>query len=101
MKVFLSHQMSGLSEEKVYQIRKTALDFLQSKYGQIEVIDNYHHKNVPDNAGRLWHLGTSIRMMEQADLIYFCEGWTNAKGCLIEKAICDVYKLNYEINGGL
>ena len=97
MKVFLSHQMSGLSKEEVMEIRNTALNNLQNKFGAIELIDNYHHEDVPKEAGRLWHLGTSIRMMEQADLIYFCAGWKNAKGCLIERQICDIYGLNYEI----
>lgn len=97
MKVFLSHQMSGLSEAEVVEIRNTALNNLQNKFGDIELIDNYHHEDVPKEAGRLWHLGTSIRMMEQADLIYFCAGWEEAKGCLIERQICDIYGLNYEI----
>ena len=97
MKVFLSHQMSGLSKEEVMEIRNTALNNLQNKFGAIELIDNYHHEDAPKEAGRLWHLGTSIRMMEQADLIYFCAGWKNAKGCLIERQICDIYGLNYEI----
>lgn len=97
MKVFLSHQMSGLSEAEVMEIRNTALNNLQNKFGDVELIDNYHHEDVPKEAGRLWHLGTSIRMMEQADLIYFCSGWKNAKGCLIERQICDIYGLNYEI----
>ena len=93
MKVFLSHQMSGLSKEEVMEIRNTALNNLQNKFGAIELIDNYHHEDAPKEAGRLWHLGTSIRMMEQADLIYFCAGWKNAKGCLIERQICDIYSL--------
>lgn len=97
MKVFLSHQMSGLSEAEVMEIRNNALNNLKSKFGEVELIDNYHHEDVPKEAGRLWHLGTSIRMMEKADLIYFCAGWKNAKGCLIERHICDIYGLNYEI----
>lgn len=97
MKVFLSHQMTGLSEAKVMEIRNAALENLRNRFGAVELIDNYRHENVPDNAGRIWHLGTSIRMMEQADLIYFCAGWKEAKGCLIERQICDIYGLNYEI----
>jgi hypothetical protein len=94
MKVFLSHKMSGLSEEEVMQIRQKAIDYLTDKYGQIEVIDNYHHEDAPENAGRIWHLGTSIRMMEEADAIYFCDGWEYAKGCVIEYKICRLYNLN-------
>ena len=94
MRVFLSHEMSGLSEEKVIEIRKEATEYLKSKYGDIEIIDNYHHADVPENAGRLWHLGTSIRQMEEADAIYFIEGhWKRANGCFIERQICNLYGL--------
>ena len=75
MKVFLSHKMSGLSEEEVMKIRKDAIDYLTDKYGNIEVIDNYHHDDAPENAGRLWHLGKSISQMEEADAIFFCNGF--------------------------
>lgn len=94
MKVFLSHKMNGLTEDEVMKIRQDALCYLKSRYGDIDLIDNYHHENVPEDARRLWHLGTSIKMMEQADAIYFCDGWETAKGCLIEKHICDSYGLN-------
>lgn len=102
MKVFLSHKMTGLTEEEVMKIRNEALEYLQETYGEIELIDNYHHKDVPENAGRLWHLGTSIRMMEEADAVYFCDGWEEAKGCCIEYEICKMY--NNKIlsrNGGM
>ena len=97
MKVFLSHKMSGLTEDEVMTIRNNAIGYLTSKYGEIEVIDNYHHENVPENAGRLWHLGTSIRQMEEADAIYFCDmlidDWRTAKGCLMEFYIASLYGL--------
>ena len=93
MKVFLSHKMTGLTEEEVMNIRNNAIEYLTSKYGEIEVIDNYHHENVPDNAGRLWHLGTSIRQMEEVDAIYFCDNCFNAHGCKVEFYIATIYNL--------
>ena len=95
MKVFLSHKMSGLSEEEVARIREEAYQYLSKKYGRyIYIIDNYHHKGAPANAGRLWHLGKSIQMLDNADAIYFVKGhWLNAKGCLCERFIARVYGL--------
>lgn len=93
MKVFLSHRMSGLSEEEVMHIRQKAIDYLTDKYGKIEVIDNYHHDNALENAGRIWHLGISISQMDEADVIYFCPGWEIANGCIIEREICKLYNL--------
>jgi hypothetical protein len=87
--------MNGLTEDEVMDIRNKALAELQEFYPEesIELIDNYHHENVPEGAGRLWHLGTSIRMMEDADGVYFCGGWEKAKGCGIEFEVCRLYRL--------
>ena len=94
MKIFLSHKMSGLTEDEVVKLRQEATEFLSKKYGDIELIDNYHHDDIPENAGSLWHLGTSIRQMEDADGIYFWGKISDAKGCLIEFMIATIYHLN-------
>ena len=99
LKVFLSHPMSGLTEDEVNKIRNQAISELKERYSKIEVIDNYNHENVPPNAGRLWHLGASIQQMEQADGVYFCGHWRSAKGCLIERRICADYGILI-LNGG-
>lgn len=94
MTVFLSQQMMGLTEKEIFEIRDNAVKYLEEKYGRrIRVIDNFHHENVPSDAGRIWHLGESIKKMEEADAIYFCPGWMDAKGCQIEYEICRTYGL--------
>ena len=93
MKVFLSHPMHGLTEEQIMSIRDTAYYYLRSVYGNIEIIDNLHIDEAPKNSGRLWHLGRSIQQMEEADAIYFCDGWENARGCLIERQVAEKYGL--------
>lgn len=93
MKVFLSHPMHGLTEEQIMSIRDSAYYYLRSVYGNIELIDNYRHKDALTNAGRLWHLGRSIQQLEEADAIYFCEEWENARGCLIERQVAEKYGL--------
>jgi hypothetical protein len=85
--------MNGLTEDEVMKIRSKAHNYLSTLYDDVEILDNYHHLNIQENAGRLWHLGTSIRMMEEADAIYFCDGWEEAKGCKIEYEICKLYNL--------
>ena len=93
MKVFLSHPMHGLTEEQIMSIRDSAYYYLRSVYGNIEIIDNLHIYEAPKNSGCLWHFGRSIQQMEEADAIYFCEGWENARGCLIERQVAEKYGL--------
>lgn len=91
LKVFLSHNMSGLTESEVMRIRDDAKSKLQERFGEVEVIDNYHHDNAPQDAGRLWHLGASIQQIEESDVVYFCKGNDSSPGCQVEKLICELY----------
>lgn len=93
MKVFLSHSMNGLSESEIMSIRDSAYTYLQAVYGNIKIIDNLHLYEAPKGAGRLWHLGRSIQQLEEADAIYFCEGWENARGCCVEECVARYYGL--------
>ena len=95
MKVFLSHPMNNIPYDEIFRIRNDAISKISKLYPdtEIEIIDNYTHLNAPKNAGRLYHLGISIGQMEEADIIYFCKGWTKAKGCQIEYRVADLYGL--------
>lgn len=93
MKVFLSHPMNGLSESEIMSIRDSAYTYLQAVYGNIKIIDNLHMYEAPKNSGRLWYLGRSIQQMEEADAIYFCGDWEDARGCLIERQVAEKYGL--------
>ena len=90
MKIFISHDMNGLSDDEVKNIRSKAEEYLKERFGDnIEIIDNYTHLDAPENAGRLWHLGRSIQQMQDADIVVFIDdGVESAKGCIIEKLIC-------------
>lgn len=93
MKVFLTHPMNGLSESEIMSIRDSAYTYLQAVYGNIKIIDNLRLYEAPKGAGRLWHLGRSIQQLEEADAIYFCEGWENARGCCVEECVARYYGL--------
>lgn len=96
LKVFLSHPMSGLSDEEVMSIRENAKRELMVRFGNIEIIDNYHHKDAPPNAGPIWHLGRSIQQLEEADAVYFCKreiGSPISCGARVERLVCKLYGL--------
>ena len=95
MKIMLSHPMLGISENEVLQLRENVSSLIKDRFGDVEIIDNYHHDDAPENAGRLWHLGRSIQQMGEVDAVYFCGDYSNSKalGCLVEHIICRLYKI--------
>lgn len=105
IKVFLSHNMSGIPEDFIMSSRYTAkekvIELLKEKRDELGTIsentvmfiDNYTHEDAPNNAGRLWHLGRSIQQLENADYVYFIENMCDSKGCEIEKKIVELYHI--------
>ena len=79
-KVLISQPMKGLSTEQI----KTNREQLDSIF-DFEDIENI--KNKP-----LHYLAKSIKLIaEEADAVYFMEGWEQARGCVIEHAACLAY----------
>ena len=92
-KLFISQPMNGKPEEEILKERETAKRIAEEIVGEeLELIDSYFKENVPDDAGCLWYLGDSIKLLDKADYVYFCDGWYKAKGCKIEMQCCDFYK---------
>lgn len=95
MKVFISQPMHGRSEDAIMTRREVIKEeLLERGYQDIEIIDNYHKDNVPDDAGRIWYLGNSISLMDKADLVVMDVGWATAKGCRVEYEVAIRYGLN-------
>ena len=105
-KLFCSQPFSNKTEYELKYERYGALVTLQTIFGidlsNFEIIDNYHHPEIPENAGRLMRLGRrlmrlggGIQQMADADLVYFCKGWESSKECQIEKDICKTYGIPY------
>lgn len=91
MRIFVSQRMYGVSVEGILEAREKVKKFFN---GRCEIINNVGHENLPENAGRLEHLGESIKLMQKADLVIFIEDWFNANGCKIEMEICKLYGID-------
>ena len=94
LKIFIAQKMNNKTETNVMMERRSIIQDLKKIFFDmdIEIIDNYHHPEAPQNAGRLWHLGKSIQQLEEADYIVFANKcWLYSKGCFIEKVISKVY----------
>ena len=97
MKVFVSLPMAGKTDEwiigKLKEVRKEVSEMYPGR--DVQVIDSFFQGM--DTSGiacpPLVYLGMSIRMMAEADIVYFVKGWAEARGCLIEHACADAYGL--------
>lgn len=97
----ISQPMNGISEEEIKETRDRAKKFLESKGYKVE--DTYIHDNpgleyTSVNNISLYYLGESLKRMSKCDIVYFCEGWQDARGCKIEHQVAKEYglKIVYE-----
>lgn len=96
-KVMLSQPMKGLTDEEIEKTKLEAVKEL-SKEGY-EVVNTFFNgseecewankqKNIP-----VAYLSMSIAKMSEVDAVYFCKGWSQARGCKIEHQIAENYGL--------
>jgi len=91
MKVMISQPMNGVPDEEVKKIQQD----LKEKFAKlhIEVIDSFITDEIKDsNHPGVYYLGrTLMNFMHDIDAVYFVEGWNKARGCRIERHICEEY----------
>lgn len=71
--------MKGKTNEQIEAERKKVI----AQFEDVEVIDSFF-KDVPHDATPLWYLGESIKLLGEADVVYFCKDWEKYNGCTIE-----------------
>ena len=86
-KIFISQPMNGKTTEEIKNERNYIIDKLSTQFAKeneyIDIIDSFF-KTTPHDTKPLWYLGESIKLMSEADIVFFCNGWQTARGCQIE-----------------
>ena len=83
-KLFVSQPMKDKTNDEILAEREKAINKAEEILGeQVEVIDSFF-ENAPANARPLWFLGKSLELLSTADIAYFADGWTYARGCRVE-----------------
>ena len=92
IKVFISQPMNGKSNDEIELERKRAIEDIKEEFDidEIIILDSFF-KDAPHNAKPLWFLGSSLRILSDADIAYFCNGWEQARGCKIEHECAKEY----------
>lgn len=97
IKVFISQPIANRSEEEILNERLEVLNKLKKdlKTDNIAIIDSYFEEDEPKSTIHkgAYHLGKSLELLSTADIAYFCKGWQHARGCLIEKEVCQAYNI--------
>lgn len=96
-KLFISQPMRGLTDKQILEKRAQILGKVKNIIpGDIELIDSFiedypgeTEKHIP-----VWYLGESLKFLSQADIVFFGEGWKDARGCKIEHEVAVAYDLN-------
>lgn len=94
MNVMISQPMNSVPDSEV---RKNQ-DYLKEKFAKynIDVIDSLLTE-VPSTEirnPRIFYLGRTIQnFLSDVDAVYFSTGWEKAKGCRIERYICEEYNI--------
>lgn len=83
-KLFISQPMRDKTNEQITAEREKAVERAREYLGEdVEVIDSFF-ENAPHEAKPLWFIGESIKMLGEADVVYFCKDWEKYRGCSIE-----------------
>ena len=83
-KLFISQPMKDKTDDEILAEREKKKKKVEEKIGEpVEVIDSFF-QSAPADARPLWFLGKSLELLSIADMAYFVDGWTDARGCRIE-----------------
>ena len=96
--VFISQPMSGISDRQIEKTRAAAIgdaisqaaEYYQCSVSDVEIMDTVI-KDFDSSVHPLVYLGESIKMLAEADAVYFVRGWQDARGCAIEHACAKKY----------
>jgi hypothetical protein len=86
MKVFISQPMNDKADKEILNERNMVINLFRlivPKNQEVEVIDSFF-EDAPHDAKPLWYIGESIKLMADADIVYFCKDWHKYRGCTIE-----------------
>ena len=97
--------MAGKTQDEIVATREKAIAALEEKgYEIVNTLftDEWYSKDSMTERGvvqiPLCFLAKSLENMSLCDVVYFCKGWEQTRGCKIEHEVAKVYgmKIIYE-----
>lgn len=99
-KAMLSQPMNGKTEQEIIDTRERAIKVLTDLgYEVVNTLftDEWYSTKAMEERGvvqiPLCFLAKSLENMSKCHVVYFCDGWQNARGCKIEHDAAVAYGL--------
>ena len=92
MKVMISIPMNGRNESEVKEQKRKIKEAFAKLH--IEVVNSVFMESPRQgeyNNEVLYYLSKAIDVMGKVDAVYFVKDWETARGCRIERQICEAY----------
>ena len=92
MKVFISQGMNNKTDEEIKAEREEALKKVNDTFIEdMEEINSFFEGEPNVKTIPLFFLGESIKLLSEADIVVFCKGYENYRGCKIEELCAKEY----------
>ena len=94
-KLFISQPMRGKTDEQIKLEREKAIEIAKEILKEdIHIIDSYFEDYNPSKGCiPLKFLAKSLELLADADIVYFANGWDEARGCKIEHDCAVLYNI--------
>jgi len=97
MKIIISQPMKGKTEQQIRDERAVLVSKIEASGNKvIDTIfpDFTNEGNIP-----VKYLAKSIEAIADVDVVVFMDGWKEARGCRIERQVCEDYGIQiFEAN---
>lgn len=99
-KAMISQPMKGKTEDEIVRQKNEAVKILEGQ--GYKIVNTYFDDDWTDTDNLLkkgitsiplFFLAKSLEKMAECDVIYFCDGWQDARGCKLEHAAAVAYGL--------
>lgn len=105
-KAMISQPMNGLTDEEIEETREKAIRHLERLgYKVVNTLftDDWYSESAMKDRGvaniPVCFLAKSLENMSLCSVVYFCDGWEEARGCRIEHEAAEAYGLDIIYEG--
>lgn len=89
MRYFISQPMNGRTETEIKIERARITAAIKMAAPNAEIVSSFIEN--ANGASPVALLGVAIRRLSDADVCVFADGWDKARGCVVERTICEAY----------